>query len=92
MVALLRLAVSSLFTPCAPYLWCLCLGLKAGVCEGQGAVIAEQADEGSKGHGLHPVVDLGDPVPCQRPGACGALHVGEAHSGLQGQGTQDGLA
>ena len=62
------------------------------MCEGERAVIAEEADKGAKGHGLHPVVDLGDPVPCQRPGACRTLHVGEPHCGLQGQTTQDGLA
>lgn len=41
------------------HLRCLGLGFKACVCEGEAAVVAEQADEGAKCHGLHPVVDLG---------------------------------
>lgn len=73
------------------HLWLLGLGLKAGVRECHAVAVAEEADEGAKGHGLHAVVDVADPVAGQRPGASGPFHVGEADSGFVGQRTQDGL-
>lgn len=56
----------------ATHLRCLGLGFKAGVSECEAAVVAEQADEGAKGHGLHPVVDLGHLSNTQSPARSGA--------------------